>query len=96
MRLHKERCHQGRLQHAGISHHIGIKHIHTVQQLMVKLWKFRVFVSFAPIVDHHLIIGFDGKQSVGIYLVRMGSQIILHILDSAHQVLSLECTQYVI
>ena len=93
---HEQRCQEGRMEHSGVGRHVGIEHIHAMQQFAEELWQLGILIALAPVVSHHLIVGLDGKQSVGVNLVRMQSQIILHQHNGASQIAYRQRIMYLI
>ena len=92
--LHQKRSQQWRLQHSRIGSNIGVEHIHAMQQFFVLLWLLWILIAFSPVVHHHLVVGLDGKKSVGVYLMRMQGQVVLHMLDGPPQVAYLYISAY--
>ena len=82
----KERRQQGRVANVVGVGDIGVEHIHPLQQRAVEIGQLGIFVASTPVIGHQLIVRLNGKETVGIDLMGIDGQEIVHRHDRLSEV----------
>ena len=73
---------------------IGVEHIHPFQQRVVEVGQLGILESPAPVVGHQLIVRPDGEKTVGIDLMRIDGEEIVHRRNGLAEVAPQQLCQY--